>query len=95
MDEKVFELIEKMYGEFASFRKEMQDFREETGKRFDSLEKEQNKQGIILEKIQKDMQLISEIVQSGQDVNEREHKEIKSEANERFVVIEGVLKTKK
>ncbi|NLM13781.1 MAG: hypothetical protein GX209_08575 [Epulopiscium sp.] len=62
MEEKAFELIERLYSEFVSIRKEIQDFGEETSKRFDSIAKEQNRQGIILEKIQKDVQIISEVI---------------------------------
>ena len=62
MEEKAFELIERLYSEFVSIRKEIQDFGEETSKRFDSIAKEQNRQGIIREKIQKDVQIISEVI---------------------------------
>jgi hypothetical protein len=42
----------------------------------------------------KDIKLIAEVILTNSGKNERDHDEIKKEVNERFVVIEGVLKTK-
>ena len=38
MDDKTFELIEKMYSEFIGFRKDMNEFRKETNTRLDKIE---------------------------------------------------------
>lgn len=40
MQDKTFELMEKMYTELVGFKKEMNDFRHQTEKRFDGIENE-------------------------------------------------------
>jgi len=49
MDDKTFELIEKMYSEFTGFRKDMNEFRNETNTRLDKIESKQAKVEIIIE----------------------------------------------
>lgn len=38
MDDKTFELMEKMYSEFIGFRQDMNEFRKETNSRIDKIE---------------------------------------------------------
>ncbi len=38
VDDKTFELMEKMYNEFGIFKKDMTEFRNETNKRFDTID---------------------------------------------------------
>ena len=38
MEDKSFELLSKMYGEFSEFRKDMTEFRKETNTRLNKIE---------------------------------------------------------
>lgn len=69
MEDKTFELLEKMYSEFLGFKRD-------TTERLERIEVKQSKMEIIQEKMSKDIKIIAEVQANHIDQNERQHREI-------------------
>lgn len=68
MEDKTFELLEKMYSEFISFREEMSSFKEEVNDRFNKIEINQEEIG---DKVAEAFEAISTL----SETNNRQHDE--------------------
>lgn len=108
MEDKVFDLLEKLYIEFIEFKTEMTEFKTETNQRFDKLdgrvdriEGRLDKVEIRLDKLELGQEKLDdkvteayEAIENLAQVNERQHKEILSELKGDIRVVELAVKRK-
>lgn len=99
MEEKVLNLLEKMYGEFSEFRQEINTKVDNLEGRFDNLEArfdnlgdKVNKNTILLERMDNKFKLIAEIQQNNFEINERQHEEINKVHKEQISLLKSALK---
>lgn len=85
MDEKVFELLEKLYGELL-------DFKQEVNGRFDKIEQRLTKLEIGQERLEDKATEAFEAIDHLVEVNERQHQEIMKELREDIHVIDFAVK---
>ncbi len=99
MEDKTFDLLQKMYGEFSKrfaqmdqrFEKIDQRF-DKIDQRFEKLENEQKKQGIMLERLDDRVSEAFEAIQTLSETNEQQHQEIMKELKGDIQVVETVIK---
>lgn len=85
MDEKAFQLLEKMYSDMNTRFDRIEV-------RLDSVESEVKKNSIKLESIEKKIDIMSEVQKSHMDQNEKEHNEVVKPLSEKVDVIELAVK---
>ncbi len=85
MEDKTFELLEKMYSELLDFKKDMTDFKEDTTNRLKKIETNQ-------EKMSKDIKTIAEVQANHMEQNEKQHKEMMKNVDEKTSLIEGAVR---
>lgn len=85
MEDKTFELLEKMYSEFLDFKEDMTDFKEDTTNRLKKIETNQ-------EKMSKDIKTIAEVQANHMEQNEKQHKEMMKTVDEKTSLIEGAVR---
>jgi len=84
-NEKLFEFMEKIYGELQSTKAEMhQEFAE--------VKSEVRKNSISIEDMQKDIKTLAEVQQSNYEENQRNHKEIVEMLTERLDTQDKVIR---
>lgn len=92
MEEKTFELLEKMYSEFVEFRNEMTEFKDDTTNKLERMENKQNRMEVIQERMEKDIKTIAEVQANHMEQNERQHQEMMKEFDKRTTLIEGAVR---
>ncbi len=106
MEDRTFELLEKMYAEFLGFKDEMMafkdemtdfkdemtdfkdemtDFKEDTTSRLSRIE-------VLQENMDRDIKTIAEVQTSHMEQNERQHREMMAEFEEKTNLIEGAIR---
>ncbi|MFL0198288.1 hypothetical protein ACJDU8_22385 [Clostridium sp. WILCCON 0269] len=89
MDEnKMFDLLEKIYSEVQSHSKRLDGL----DQKFDSLESEVKKNSITLEGVQSDIKTMAEVQKSHMQQNEKAHRDIVKPLSEKVDVIELAVK---
>ncbi len=91
-EEKMFELMEKIYVEVQTTKKELKSDMKKIESKVDRLELEQRKQGLALEKVQKDIQILSEVMEANYKLTKLQYDDLKEETIEKIETIESVLK---
>lgn len=92
MGDRTFELLEKMYAEFLGFKDEMMafkdemtDFKEDTTSRLSRIE-------VLQENMDRDIKTIAEVQTSHMEQNERQHREMMTEFEEKMTLMEGAIR---
>ena len=98
MEDKTFELLEKMYAEFISFKQETNSFRQETNnfrQEFSSFRQEINhkvdKNTLLLERMEDKIQILAEVQQNHLEINERQHDEMNERNTEQLDLLKSAL----
>jgi len=106
MDDKVFEMMEKIYSELISFKTEVNGkfeevngkFEEVNGKfeevngKIDEVNKKADKNTILLEKANDNMKILAEVQQNHFEINERQHKEMTEINKEKLELLKAAIK---
>lgn len=92
MEDKGLELIEKMYIEFTSFRKEVNQRFDGIDQRFEGIEKRLSKLEIGQERLDDKISEAFEAINTLAETNERQHQEILSELKGELNVVELAVK---
>lgn len=92
MEDKTFELIEKMYNDFSKQFKTMDKRFDLMDKRFDSLESEVKKNSIKIESLENKVDIIAEVQKNNTEQNERQHTEIVEMLSERIDTTEKAVR---
>ena len=88
MDDKMFELLEKIYAEVQGHTEQFKNVEN----RLDSLEKEVKKNSMKLESVETKIETLSEIQKSYMDQNDKQHTEIVLPMKESINIIELAVK---
>lgn len=92
MEDRTFELLEKIYSEFLDFKEDMSEFKEDTTNRLEHLEQIQNNMQIMQEKMSKDIKTITEVQANHMEQNERQHREMMKVLDEKSSLLEGAIR---
>ena len=105
MNDKTFELVEKLYSEFTSFKVEINqkidglDGKIESvdkkvdlvDKKVDLVDKKADKNTVLLERMNDKLQILAEVQQNHLEINERQHNEMISSNNEQIQLLKNAL----
>ena len=84
MDDKTFELMEKMYIEFTSFKTDINDIKQD----LTALNVKVDKNTLLLEDLTIKVEAIAEVQKSHMGQNEKDHNDIVENVNKKIDVIE-------
>ncbi|WP_227762483.1 hypothetical protein [Zhaonella formicivorans] len=92
MEEKIYQLIEKFYLEFAGFKQEVNERFDEIDKRIDEIDKRLGKVEINQEEMNDKLEEAFEAITALAESNERQHQEIMKELRGEISVVELAVK---
>ncbi len=105
MDDKVFEMLEKIYSELTNFKSEVnqkfdginqrlgevnQKF-DGINQRLDEVNKKANKNSILLEKMNDNIKILAEVQQKHLKINERQHEEMSEINKEELELLKSAI----
>jgi Skp family chaperone for outer membrane proteins len=91
MDDKAFELIEKLYSEFSSFKEQINQKIDGLDTKVDGIDKKADKNTILLERMNDKMQILAEVQQNHLEINERQYKDINNSNTEQMQLLKNAL----
>lgn len=91
MEDKTFELLEKMYAEFISFRQEISDKVDNVDNKVDIIEKKADKNTILLEHIEDKIKILAEVQRNHLEINERQHEEMNEINKDQLDLLKSAL----
>lgn len=84
MDDKVFELLEKLYSEFANFKQDI-------SKKIDNVDNKVDKNTLLLEQVNEKIEILAEVQQNHLEINERQHDEMSKTSKEQMQLLKNAL----
>jgi dsDNA-specific endonuclease/ATPase MutS2 len=87
VNDKTFELIEKLYSEFSGFRDEVNQI----NAKISTLDKKTDKNTMLLERVNDKIQILAEVQQNHLEINERQHDEMSSANKEQIELLKNAL----
>jgi hypothetical protein len=91
MDDKAFELIEKLYSEFSSFKEQINQKIDGLDKKVEGIDKKADKNTMLLERMNDKMQILAEVQQNHLEINERQHEDMNNTNKEQMQLLKNAL----